>query len=213
MGREFVELFNEWASTYDDTVTGHDIEYRKVFEHYDEILGRVASKVAGQVIEFGPGTGNLTGRLLERGCRVTAVEPSPSMRSKMIEKLGGQVQVLDGDFLAFETGTMTDAFVSSYAFHHLTDAEKEQAVKLYGSLLSKGGKIVFADTMYESNADYQRAVAEAERAGYYNLAQDLKSEYYSTIPFLKSILHACGFTASFERCNEFVWIVEAEKQN
>lgn len=38
MGREFIDLFEEWSKSYDDTVGGHDIEYQEVFKHYDGIL-------------------------------------------------------------------------------------------------------------------------------------------------------------------------------
>ena len=60
MGREFIELFEDWADYYDDTVTGHDDEYREVFKGYEEILDRVVNISCGYVLEFGVGTGNLT---------------------------------------------------------------------------------------------------------------------------------------------------------
>lgn len=40
MGKEFIELFEEWAKTYDDTVTGHDEEYKDVFLYYDQCYKR-----------------------------------------------------------------------------------------------------------------------------------------------------------------------------
>ena len=76
MGREFIELFEDWAENYDDTVSGYDNEYREVFDGYGEILDRVVSKSYGHVLEFGVGTGNLTARLLEAGLEVTGIEPS-----------------------------------------------------------------------------------------------------------------------------------------
>ncbi|MBM7691857.1 putative AdoMet-dependent methyltransferase [Peribacillus deserti] len=212
MGREFIELFNDWSETYDDTVVGHDIEYREVFKNYNEILNLTASKSQGHVVEFGVGTGNLTEKLLQSGLRVTGIEPSPSMRKKAEEKLGSRAEIKDGDFLEFEVSGKIDTFVSTYAFHHLTDEEKERAIKLYNSLLDKGGKIIFADTMYESVMAYERAIADAEDAGYLNLAADLRSEYYTTIPFLEKALTSNGFLVTFEKCNGFVWILEAIKQ-
>ena len=32
MGREFVNIFDEWADSYDASVTGNDPEYKDVFE-------------------------------------------------------------------------------------------------------------------------------------------------------------------------------------
>ena len=83
----FMDVFTEWASTYDDTVTGHDPEYKEVFRRYEEILDTVATKAVSPVVEFGAGTGNLTQRLLDRHQDVLAVEPSPEMRDILIDKI------------------------------------------------------------------------------------------------------------------------------
>lgn len=211
MGKEFIELFEQWADTYDDTVTGHDIEYKEVFNHYERILTEVASRSIGHVLEFGPGTGNLTETLLTHGHSVTAVEPSPSMRKIAKDKLQDRAEVLDGDFLNYPSDKEIHTIVSSYAFHHLTDDEKAIAVASYGNLLRESGKIVFADTMYESVEAYEQAIADAKEKGFYNLAEDLEREYYTTIPVLRNIMESNGFSVSFERMNDFVWIMEGTK--
>lgn len=59
MGREFIDLFEEWSKSYDDTVSGHDIEYQEVFKHYDRILDSVTDRAHGHVLEFGVGARNL----------------------------------------------------------------------------------------------------------------------------------------------------------
>jgi putative AdoMet-dependent methyltransferase len=211
MGREFLELFEQWADYYDDTVLGHDEEYKEVFLHYNHILEEVVKRSKGHVVEFGVGTGNLTSKLLDQGLEVTGIEPSSAMRKIANEKLGERVQVLDGDFLSFPEVKPIDTFVSTYAFHHLTDTEKEQAIENYGKSLATGGKIVFADTMYESEETYKGAISDALSKGFLNLAKDLKTEYYTTIPILRAILEKHGFQVHFDRCNDFVWILEAEK--
>ena len=50
------------------------------FEHYDAILDAVAARAKGRVVEFGPGKGNLTKKLLENKLEVLPFEPSPEMR-------------------------------------------------------------------------------------------------------------------------------------
>jgi putative AdoMet-dependent methyltransferase len=211
MGREFLELFEQWADYYDNTVYGHDEEYKEVFLHYNRILEEVVKRSKGHVVEFGVGTGNLTSKLLDHGLEVTGIEPSSAMRKIANEKLGERVQVLDGDFISFPQVKTIETFVSTYAFHHLTDIEKEQAIENYGKILASGGKIVFADTMYESEEAYKRAISDALSKGFLNLATDLKTEYYTTIPILRSILEKHGFKVHFDKCNDFVWILEAEK--
>ncbi|WP_350299537.1 class I SAM-dependent DNA methyltransferase [Peribacillus frigoritolerans] len=211
MGREFIDLFEEWSKSYDDTVSGHDIEYQEVFKHYDRILDSVTDRAHGHVLEFGVGTGNLTERLLMKGLKVSGIEPSPAMREIAVSKLRGKTEIADGDFIDFPKPEQVDSIVSTYAFHHLTDEEKEKAIANYGKLLNTGGKIVFADTMYQSREAHERAIQDARQAGFHNLANDLQTEYYTTIPFLEKALEANGYKVNFERCNQFVWIMEAEK--
>ncbi|MDP4162907.1 MAG: class I SAM-dependent methyltransferase [Bacillota bacterium] len=212
MGREFLDVFEQWADSYDDTVIGHDAEYKEVFVNYEQILEQVASISFGHVVEFGVGTGNLTVKLLEKGLKITGIEPSEPMRKIAEEKLQGRASLLDGDFMVFPELKNPDTFVSTYAFHHLTDEEKGEAIALYGKLLSNGGKIVFADTMYESEQEYKKAISDAQKNGFLNLAKDLQTEYYTTIPVLREIMEKNGFAVTFSRCNEFVWLMEGVKQ-
>ncbi|MGM9923693.1 MAG: class I SAM-dependent methyltransferase [Bacillus sp. (in: firmicutes)] len=212
MGREFLPIFEEWAEDYDRTVSGHDVEYEEVFRGYEQILESVAAASAGHVLEFGAGTGNLTVKLLDKGRSVTAIEPSMPMREIAERKIQqGNVVFHEGDFLEFPAVESVDSIVSTYAFHHLTDQEKAVAVKRYGNLLIKGGKIVFADTMYETGEAHQRAISDAEISGFTQLAKDLRTEYYTTIPYLQSLFDDNGFVVSFKPCNRFVWMLEAIK--
>ena len=150
MENDFVELFDQWANSYDQTVAGHDVEYRDVFIHYDEILQQVADRSFGHVLEFGPGTGNLTVKLIIKGLSVIGVEPSGVMRKIAQEKVAGRAEIIEGHFFHFPQNLTVQTIASSYAFHHLTDGEKAEAIASYRNLLPSGGKIVFADTIYES---------------------------------------------------------------
>ena len=212
MGKEFLEIFEQWADSYDDSLTNNK-EYEAVFHHYDHILNNVAERSTGHVVEFGPGTGNLTLKLIAKGLKVTAIEPSPAMRKLAKEKIGAKAQLIEGDFLQFKLDSKPDTFVSTYAFHHLTDQEKEEAIKQYSNLLPLGGKIVFADTMYVTKEAYNQAILDASKKGQHNLAEDLQREYYTTIPILTELLEKNGFTTHFKKMNDFVWIMEGEKIN
>ena len=212
MGREFVELFDNWANYYDETVSGHDEEYKEVFRGYDDILADVAQKSIGTVLEFGVGTGNLTKKLVEHGHTIYGVEPNETMRQKAAEKLPSTVYLYDGDFIHYpELPSEVNSIVSTYAFHHLTDEEKAQAIQQYGKMLAKDGKIVFADTMFENKEAYVKTIKQAENRGFVSLATDLQSEYYTTLPILKEMLEENGFNVTFLRFNHFVWVLEAVK--
>ncbi len=211
MGREFDQLFDEWASTYDETVSGVDPEYAEVFMHYEHILKEVSAKVSGHVLEYGVGTGNLTERLVKRTPKVVGVEPSAEMRKITRTKLPS-VPVFDGDFFHIPlTDYPIDSIVSTYAFHHLKDHEKEKAIALYSSVLAPGGKIVFADTMFPSETAKLETIHKADAAEYHRLAEDLRTEYYTTIPFLQAVLKKYHFSSTFNQLNPFVWIMEAVK--
>lgn len=210
MPEYFNDLFDQWASSYDDTVVGKDVEYREVFRRYDEILETIAERANGFVLEFGVGTGNLTKKLVTKGMEVIGIEPSENMRKIAKQKLPGTA-IVKGSFLSFPAlGKKVDTIVSSYAFHHLTDAEKEQAIQLYTEMLHEGGKIIFGDTIFENDEAKQLAYLNARNKKYDRLANDLNTEFYTTIPKLTGILEKNGFTVRFERMNDFVWIMEAD---
>ncbi|WP_033828719.1 class I SAM-dependent DNA methyltransferase [Bacillus andreraoultii] len=212
MGREFDELFDEWAVSYDDTVIGNDIEYREVFLHYEHILNQVANKASGTVLEFGVGTGNLTKVLLKKGLHVIGIEPSKEMRAIAKQKMP-HLELYDGDFLSFPTfATPISTIVSTYAFHHLTDNEKEEAIKNFENLLERNRKIIFADTIFESIEVKKNRIEEAKLNGFSRLQKDLETEYYTTIPVLRKIFERHRFHVRFTQMNQFVWIIEAEKQ-
>ncbi|PYZ97785.1 SAM-dependent methyltransferase [Alteribacter lacisalsi] len=213
MGREFVDLFDRWAESYDDTVHGVDDEYKEVFSNYNAILQAVANSSVGNVVEFGVGTGNLTSELKARGVSITGIEPSEKMRDIAREK-HPDVTIHEGDFLSFpdfENGV--DTFVSTYAFHHLTDEEKKTAANLYFRTLNRGGKVVFADTMFTDDTAKQRMIKRAENQAFYNLAEDLRTEYYTTIPVLSDIFRDAGFDIEFTSLNPYVWLMSAVKKH
>ncbi|MEH7379857.1 class I SAM-dependent methyltransferase [Bacillus sp. JJ1533] len=214
MGREFLEVFEGWANTYDQTVTGNDVEYKEVFLRYDDILNDVVQKSGPTVLEFGVGTGNLTQKLLDENKKVYGVEPSEPMREIALEKLQNySLTIEDGDFIIFnKPSDQIDTIVSTYAFHHLNDIEKNQAFSQYSKILHKGGKIVFADTMFENKQEYSMTIQSAKQKGFLHLAKDLETEYYTTIPVLQEIAEQNGFSVEFTRFNHFVWVMEATKQ-
>lgn len=212
MGREFNELFDEWSHSYDETVTGHDPEYEEVFIDYDKILSTVAEKSTGTVLEFGVGTGNLTARLNNKGLNVFGIEPSEGMRAIAKQKLKN-ITILDGDFLEFpQIDAKIDTIVSTYAFHHLTDEEKDKAIRKYSNLLNEGGRILFADTVFPTEEAKQEKIRESLKRNFHRLAEDLQREYYTTIPVLQHIFDKYGFEVSFTRLNPFVWLMDAKKE-
>jgi len=213
MGREFVEIFDEWVDTYDDSVNGKDEEYREVFAGYDDILQKVADEAVGLTVEFGIGTGNLTEKLLSKGLRVIGVEPNGAMRNKTQTRFP-DMEIVDGDFSDFTLPKEPiDTLVSTYAFHHLTDEEKKEAVKHYSTILSDNGQVVFADTIFKDNEARLQQWEKVGKLGYLNLLEDLQREYYTTVPVMTEIFEDAGFSISFTQLNDYVWLIHAKKQS
>ncbi|GAA0595841.1 class I SAM-dependent methyltransferase [Virgibacillus siamensis] len=213
MGREFLGLFDEWAESYDKSVAGVDPQYKAVFENYDEILHQVSMGSFGNVLEFGVGTGNLTGKLLASGYDVTGVEPSKVMREKALAKFP-ELSLYEGDFLEYPQNDFSvHTIVSTYAFHHLTDVEKERALTQYTQFHPSMRKIVFADTMFETDQHKLNMIKQAEKQGFSDLAEDLQREYYTTIPEMQRIFTSAGFHVTFEQMNDFVWLITAVRRS
>lgn len=211
MGREFVDIFDEWVHSYDASVSGKDPEYRDVFDKYEEILSAVASKSFGTIVEFGTGTGNLTAKLIDAGHSVIGIEPNKAMRTVTAKRFP-ELAILDGDLLKFEAPEKVDTFVSSYVFHHLKDLEKENALVTYATILPVGGKIVFADTVFVSEEAKQAQITKERARGFNNVADDLEREYYTTIPVLTLAFENAGFDVQFEQMNDYVWLMDATKK-
>ena len=71
-----------------------------------------AEKISASVLEIGPGLGVLTEGLLERGCRVTAIEKDPVLADRLKEALGNpeNLTVMKGDALDYIKEGACDGF-------------------------------------------------------------------------------------------------------
>ncbi|MBB6215217.1 ubiquinone/menaquinone biosynthesis C-methylase UbiE [Anaerosolibacter carboniphilus] len=211
--QDFNSLFDVWASSYDETVYGDDNEYSEVFLGYDKILDYICQGVKdreGTVLEIGVGTGNLTKLLHEHGLNVIGIEPSQEMRKIAQSKLPS-VKILDGHFLSIPVEDKVDAIVTSYAFHHLTLDEKREALRYLDGLLHKNGKIIIADTMFESKAYKENLLEYVKACGTLNLLKDLNSEYYEYLDDLRQLLGEMNYTYETVKMNKYVWIISAIK--
>lgn len=209
----FNDLFNIWSNDYDETVAKTDGEYVEVFENYEGILEETVNQLAplreGVVVDIGSGTGNLAHVAYQRGYTTIGIEPNEKMRNLSSMKYP-DIPVKPGSFLTlpFEDKSL-DAIISSYAFHHLSDTEKGDAIGLMASKLRPHGKIVIADTMYASSEAGEAILQEALHNHATNLAEDLKSEFYTTHEVLRHHFEANGFDVHFKPMNKFVWILTA----
>ncbi len=141
--------FNEWAESYDEDIMVEDW----IHKDYWKVLWLVAKKVDGTVVDVGCGTGNILKFL---NCeRYMGIEPSSGMRKVFRKKWG--FEPLNGHFLNLPLPNETaDTVITTYAFHHVPDEDKELAIGEMFRILKLGGRIIIADVMFESNKEKQR---------------------------------------------------------
>lgn len=119
---------------------------------------------------------------------------------------------IDGDMDTFPKPSFAiDTIVSSFVFHHLNTDEKTKVIQQYYDLLPSGGKIIFGDTMFLSEASHMKKITAALSENKPNLAEDLQREFYPLIPDVENYFANAGFTTRFIQMNSYVWIVEAKK--
>ncbi len=160
------------------------------------------------VVEFGPGTGQLTTAVAPHCARVVAVDPSAPMRDRLaakVETLGlSNVDLIEGGFLTYRhEGVPVDVVYSRYALHHLPDAWKVVALQRIRKMLRPGGlfrlwDVVYDFEPYETTRRFEQFCAaggngvdgEWSRA---ELAEHLRDEHSTFVWLLEPMLTRCGF--------------------
>jgi SAM-dependent methyltransferase len=110
---------------------------------------------AGQprVIDLGAGTGKLTRSLRDRGLPVTAVEPSPGMRSQLTRSVPG-VPVVDGSAEDIPLPSASaDVVLVAQAWHWVDPA---RAVPEVARVLAPGGRLGLLWNVRDDTADWVR---------------------------------------------------------
>ncbi len=207
--------FDEWAKSYDLDVVRAARAEDWIFQDYERVLSKVVEYCDldkhdyASVIDIGIGTGNLASRFLARGMHVVGIEPSPEMREICQEKYPDMI-IEEGDFLTVPLYVpQVDLVVSTYALHHLTPAEKVEAVIEMKRLLKPRGRIVIADLMFRNAAEERRIRQALLEAGRGDILREFEDEYPGLFEELTIIFTEEGFSIQGERLTESIWIISA----
>ncbi|MBP8948902.1 MAG: class I SAM-dependent methyltransferase [Candidatus Promineofilum sp.] len=173
MSDDLQAQFDRWAAAYDadvaaSTAAGATGGHGFPFAGYDRVLARVvelAQIAPGMaVLELGPGTGNLTTQLVERGAAVWALDFSAEMLARARARVPAAHFAganLLGDFPP-DFHRPFDAVVSTYTFHEFPLPDKLALLRrLFASHLRPGGAVVIGDIGFPTAAarDALRAAA------------------------------------------------------
>jgi putative AdoMet-dependent methyltransferase len=143
------EQFDRWAADYDDAVRD---ETAYPFDGYSRVLSRVLELAAIQpgmeVLELGPGTGNLTARLLAAGAAVWAVDFSAEMiaraRRKAPQTVFAKAGLMEDFPLDFQRPFAR--VVATYTLHELPLPDKLTLLqRLFAHHLAPDGFVVAGD--------------------------------------------------------------------
>ena len=158
--------FDLWADGYDKSVGLSDEDGSYPFAGYRQILNEIYNRVlAGNgrdVLDIGFGTGALTGKLYQQGCRIWGQDFSERMIALAKEKMP-EAKLYQGDFSKGLVEELKrnryDAVIATYSLHHLTDEGKIGFLKELMSLLKEDGCIFVGDVAFETRGELERQKA------------------------------------------------------
>ena len=126
---------------FDDVADGYDARPPYPDAMYEGLTDAQGLGPGCEVVEIGPGTGQATRRLLDLGCRVTAVELGARMADRLAERTSGRA--IDIVRSSFEDADLPagafDVVLSATAFHWV---DPEVAIPKAFELLRPGGWLV-----------------------------------------------------------------------
>ena len=180
--------FDLWADGYDKSVGVSDEDGTYPFAGYknllNEIYNRVLSHSEKTVLDIGFGTGTLTAKLYERGCRIFGQDFSVRMLEIAQEKMP-QAELYQGDFshgLVEELKrNRYDAIIATYSLHHLTDEQKVRFLAGLLPLLKEDGCIYIGDVAFATREELEKCKSETgegwDMDEYYFAFDELKKAF------------------------------------
>lgn len=192
--------FDQWAPEYDDAVRE---ESSFPFAGYSRVLSRVVALAAPEpgmaLLELGPGTGNLTVRLVETGAAVWAVDFSAEMIARASRKAPQAFFAKAGllDDYPPDFHRPFERVVSTYTFHELPLPDKLTLLRrLFAHYLVPGGFVVIGDIGFPNTIarDAVRAQAGNEWDEEFFWIQDESAAALATAGFAMEWeqLSSCG---------------------
>jgi SAM-dependent methyltransferase len=133
--------------TFDEDAAAYDRSRPVAPEHvFDEVVELAGLRPGSSVVEIGPGTGQATRRLAERGLRVVALELGPDLAARARQNLTAypDVEVVTTEFEAWDPGPVRfDAVFACNSFHWIDPAVRFARAAV---VLRPGGHLVVLST-------------------------------------------------------------------
>lgn len=181
------------ASSYERNHTEiyNPTEQARIANVLEDAISRIATLAEGPLIlDFGAGTGNLTGHLLRLGARVVAADVSKKSLVALTEKFAGtnrlEIVELNGiDLSTFDNNSL-DMVATYSVLHHVPDYLG--AVKEFVRVVKPGG-IIYIDhecapcVWQEGNRSYENYMMEYRSVYGRSLSQKVVSKIMNLFSF------------------------------
>ena len=147
---EHADRFSDSAADYDENQDSP--EYRAAA---DLVVSHAAPTVEDTVLDLGTGTGAIAFGVAEDAGRVIGRDISEGMldqaRQKATERGVESIEFGEGRFREPAVDADIDIVTSNFAMHHLSDAEKREAIGVIADLEPR--RIVLGDVMFFGSPD------------------------------------------------------------
>ena len=190
------------ALTHDRVVSHPNKDPLDEYKDYEEALETVVQTIAAQInevgLDLGTGTGNLAGRFLKAGNVMCGIDQSRQMLRQCRMKFP-EMETKLGNFLTIPyLDDKFDFVVSSFAFHHLTDEQKQLSLTEIDRVLKPHGRLCIADLIYH---DEQTPLKSQTSMG----------KFYASLGDLLNWMDLHGFTVEYKQINSMLHIIHAIK--
>ena len=157
-----VDLFSEKAKDWDQD----DFKTRLSRGIGAAMLSHVNFGADMAVMDFGAGTGLISGHVAPKVAHIVAVDVSPAMLDRLTAKpeLQGKVEALCVNILETPLDRQFDAIISAMAMHHVENTDS--LIGAFAAHLKPGGQVALADLDSEDGSFHPAGTEGVYHSGF-----------------------------------------------
>ena len=163
------QLFNEWATTYNESIKKSENEKKYPFYGYSDIqkyiFDNANTKENTRILEMGIGTGMMTKRLYELDHNITGVDFSSKMilEARKVMPLNSYIESDFIESLDILKDEKFDVIIFSYSIHHLKPINQKYVLDMLSNNLAKSGKIIIGDVITRTKKEMDSLADQNQR--------------------------------------------------
>ncbi len=154
---EVGEFFNTWA-IYRKVLANNYMHHKEIYQAVKHLLAEQWEARPFKLLDLGCGDAGflaqaLQGSVIQHYTGFDLSDPALALAAENIAPLGCRAELLNIDFMAglAQTEHRFDIIFTSYALHHLTQAEKAGFFQLAHRVLTENGMLLIIDILREPN--------------------------------------------------------------